>query len=158
LEVFRIIANSNLVPKRTIQFHAYAAEEMGLLGSRDISNKYKQTNVKVYGMMQLDMTAYNPRQSKIAIVTTSTSSLLNTFVRKLVAEYCKVPSVDRTLFGGTSDHASWTRNGYHAVFPFEVDMNPHIHTSRDTIDKLDLKFATEYVKLGIAFVVEMSLA
>jgi leucyl aminopeptidase len=36
LETFRILAGSDYVPYRTIEFHGYAAEEAGLLGSADI--------------------------------------------------------------------------------------------------------------------------
>jgi leucyl aminopeptidase len=64
--------------------------------------------------------------------------------------------INRTLFGGTSDHASWRAAGYRACFPFEAQTNPNIHTARDTIDKLNFKNAVEYVKLGVSFAVELS--
>jgi len=64
--------------------------------------------------------------------------------------------VDRTLSGGTSDHASWRSAGYRACFPFEQTTNPNIHTARDTIDKLDFRNGLEYVKLGVAFLIELS--
>jgi hypothetical protein len=37
------------------------------------------------------------------------------------------------------------------------DIDPYIHSSEDTIDKLDFKFSLEYAKLGLGFLVEMAL-
>jgi len=154
LECFRIIAQSNYVPTKTLEFHAYAAEEMGLLGSRAIANKYKADGAKVFGMMQLDMTGYG--NAKIGLITNGVDPQLTAFVRLLITEYGKNGFVDRTLFGGTSDHASWRSAGYRACFPFEQTTNPNIHTARDTLDKLDFRNGIEYVKLGVAFAIELS--
>jgi bacterial leucyl aminopeptidase len=158
LEAFTILAKySDYVPKKTIEWHVYAAEELGLLGSREIANEYKSNGAKVFAMMQLDMTGYNPSQiNKIGLVTNGVDPNLNVFIRKLVNEYLKIGFVDRTLFGGSSDHASWRSAGYSACFPFEARTNPHIHTARDTIDKLDFKNGIEWVKLGVSFLVELS--
>jgi len=154
LECFRIIAQSSFVPTKSLEFHAYAAEEMGLLGSRAMASKYKTDGVKVFGMMQLDMTGYG--NSKIGLITNGVDGPLTAFVRLLINEYGKNGFVDRTLFGGTSDHASWRSAGYRACFPFEQTTNPNIHTARDTIDKLNFRNGLEYVKLGVAFLIELS--
>lgn len=158
LEAFTIIAlYSNYVPTKTVEFHAYAAEEMGLLGSRAIASEYKRNNKKVFGMMQLDMTGYNPNSTnKIGVITNGVDAQLTEFSRKLITEYAKIGYINRTLFGGSSDHASWRSAGYRAIFPFEAVTNPHIHTVRDTIDKLDFKNAIEWVKLAVSFIVELS--
>jgi leucyl aminopeptidase len=158
LEAFRIIAQSDFEPERTIEFHAYAAEEMGLRGSQAIAQNYKSQRKRVYAMMQLDMTGYHPRKTQIALIRQSSSSSLNAYVKMLASEYTKAQAIEKNLFGGTSDHASWNRAGYPACFPFEVDSNPYIHTARDTIDRLDFNFGKEYVKLAIAFAIEASLA
>jgi leucyl aminopeptidase len=158
LEVFTIIAKySTFVPTKTIEFHAYAAEEMGLLGSRAIAQDYKRLNKKVYGMVQMDMTGYG--NDRIGVITNGVDAVLTEFIRKLITEYGRNGAtgfINRTLFGGTSDHASWRAAGYRACFPFEAQTNPNIHTARDTIDKLNFKNAVEYVKLGVSFAVELS--
>jgi len=158
LEAFTIIAvYSNYVPTKTVEFHAYAAEEMGLLGSRAIVQEYKNQNKRVYGMCQLDMDGYNPNNSnRIGVITNGVNAALTEFSRKLITAYCRIPFINRTLFGGSSDHASWISGGYAAIFPFEAVTNPHIHTIRDTVDKLDFKNAIEWVKLGVSFIVELS--
>lgn len=120
LEVFRLLAQSNYVPNKTIEFHSYAAEEMGLLGSADIVAHYKRENKKVYAMMQIDMNGkfciklitklgYNPNENKIGLITNGVSPTLTDFVAKLITEYLKIGYVKKSLIGGSSDHYSWTR-------------------------------------------------
>lgn len=60
-----------------------------------------------------------------------------------------------------SDHASWTRAGYPSAFPFETafsEYNPDIHTPKDTMEKLDAGHGLNYLKLSLAFAVEMAEA
>jgi len=158
LEIFTILAKySNFVPKKTVEWHAYAAEEMGLLGSRAIASAYKTQNKKVMGMVQFDMTGYAPRdKNPIGVITNGVDPALTELTRKLITEYGKIGFINRTLFGGTSDHASWRSAGYRAAFPFEAVTNPHIHTARDTMAQLNFKNGIDWVKLGVSFIVECS--
>jgi bacterial leucyl aminopeptidase len=94
--------------------------------------------------------------SNVGVITNGVNAEITEFSRKLITEYLKIKFVNRTLFGGTSDHASWISAGYKACFPFEAQTNPNIHTARDTIDKLNMKNAIEWVKLGVSFVIELS--
>lgn len=40
--------------------------------------------------------------------------------------------------------------------PFS-ESNPNIHTSRDTLDKLNMEHAVQYARIAVGFAVEMSL-
>jgi leucyl aminopeptidase len=155
LEAMRIIAQSDYVPTKTIEFHSYAAEEIGLRGSSEVVQQFKERGEKVYAMMNVDMTGYTPKNT-MAIVKSNTNTALNTFLKKIVTEYCKIGYKETSFLWGSSDHATFTRFGYPACWPFEVDTNPNIHTARDTIDKLHMDNAVEYVKAGVAFLVELS--
>ncbi len=53
LEAFTILCKSGFKPKFPVEFHWYSAEEMGLLGSQDVSSAYQRSNVRVMGMMQV---------------------------------------------------------------------------------------------------------
>jgi bacterial leucyl aminopeptidase len=57
IEAFRALATAGYRPPTPIEFHWYAGEEGGLLGSSAIASSYDRSNVQVKGMMQLDMTA-----------------------------------------------------------------------------------------------------
>jgi bacterial leucyl aminopeptidase len=58
-----------------------------------------------------------------------------------------------------SDHVSWYLNGNRVAYPFEVmddRGNPYVHTRRDTIDKISVNQMSHFVKLSLAFVVELA--
>jgi Zn-dependent M28 family amino/carboxypeptidase len=46
LEAFTILCESGFKSKLPVEFHWYSAEEMGLLGSQDVSSAYQRSNVR----------------------------------------------------------------------------------------------------------------
>ena len=160
-EVARVLLTSGYQPRRTIQFIAYAAEEVGLLGSAAIAADYKAKGKKVVGALQLDMTNYQGGTSDYTMITDYTNAAQNTFVKNLAAFYTPTMVVNQGACGyACSDHASWTRNGYAASFPFESLLsqdNPYIHTPQDTIDKSgnNANHAIKFSRLALAFAVEL---
>ncbi len=160
-EIIRVLVQTSYQPKKTIKFMAYAAEEVGLLGSREIAREYRNNNEPVIGVMQLDMTNYKGSSDKdIVLISDNTNSDQNTFMGRLIDEYLKVSwQYDRCGYG-CSDHASWNGVGFPASFPFEArknDMNRSIHTASDTIERSrnSASHATNFAKLGLAFLVEL---
>lgn len=55
LEGFRALLAAGFRPSTPVEFHWYAAEEVGLLGSQAIANAYKTAGVNVKAFMELDM-------------------------------------------------------------------------------------------------------
>lgn len=161
-EVIRILMENDYKPKRTIQFMGYAAEEVGLLGSKEIATFYKREGRRVLGVMQLDMTLRKGTVDKdIVMMSDFTNTAQNEFIGRLIDEYVKVPWGYSRCGYGCSDHASWTANGFPASIPFEStmeDINRSIHTSRDTLESAggDAKHAAKFAKLATAFVVELA--
>jgi len=157
LEIFRVLVQSGYKPDYTLEFHAYAGEEGGLLGSQGIATLYKQNNIDVQAMLQLDMTGYD--KNAIGIIGDYTSGALNAFVKTLVSTYTSLNWVDSLCGYGCSDHASWNRTGYRSAFPFETafgNHNPSIHTANDVLNNLDPNQMLEFVYLGIGFAVELA--
>jgi bacterial leucyl aminopeptidase len=53
LEAFRVLAHSGYIPQDgPVEFHWYAAEEAGLLGSQAIARYKKDSNAKIGAMME----------------------------------------------------------------------------------------------------------
>ncbi len=160
-EALRAMIASGYKPRRTIKFMAYAAEEVGLRGSKDIAANFKANNIKVVGVMQLDMTNYKGSPSDIYLYTDYTNSLQNDFLAKLVAAYQPGISVAYSKCGyACSDHASWHAQGYPASFPFETldgDDNPFIHTANDTYANSgnQAAHALKFAKLAAAYAIEL---
>jgi leucyl aminopeptidase len=155
VEALRVIAANNLTFDRTIEFHAYAAEEVGLVGSKDLANRYKTDGKKVVGMLQLDMTAFaSDKTNKIYLVTNDSSPTLRRGAGDLLHTYQEGDFDEGTLSGGTSDHESWHNKGFAVVFPFEnpLSYNTAIHTRNDTLSKINnLDLAVRMSKLTLSF-------
>ncbi len=160
-ETLRVLAQTGYQPEKTIKFMAYAAEEVGLLGSKDIAKTFKRENKNVIGVLQLDMTNFNGSSDDISIINDYTSEAQNTFLTSLIDTYLQNLTWGFSSCGyACSDHASWNSQGYPASIPFEAhknDMNGHIHTSRDTIEQSggDASHALKFAKLAIAYVIEL---
>jgi leucyl aminopeptidase len=161
LEIFRVLVESGFVPDRTIEFHTYAAEEVGLRGSQDIASQYQTLGLPVYSQLQLDMTFYTGNnEPKIGIITDYVNSELTEFLRKLIDNYSDIKWVNDKCGYGCSDHASWTKAGYPSCFPFETTFktsNPYIHSTKDTISNLDLNHGLQFARIGLGYVIELGL-
>jgi len=164
-EVFKVLVAGNFRPQRTIEFHGYAAEEVGLRGSADIAANYANAGKGVVSMLQLDMTGYVRAGTTptFGIVTDWTHSGLTAFMRRLIEVYItdhNPRSWTNTACGyACSDHASWNRNGYADAFVFESafsNSNPYIHTPNDVLSRLDTNHMEFFGKLGVAYAVELS--
>ena len=160
-EIIRVAMTHDYKPYKTVQFMAYAAEEVGLVGSNLIAKKYKQENKHVVGVIQLDMTNYKGNDEyDIVMMDDYTNTAQNQFLGQLIDRYVKVPWGYSRCGYACSDHASWSKNGYlqACLMKLQCKMKPHIHTSRDTIDKSNDngEHAAKFAKLGLAYMVELA--
>ncbi|MBW7876981.1 MAG: M20/M25/M40 family metallo-hydrolase [Candidatus Cloacimonetes bacterium] len=161
-EVIRVASETGFRPARTVEFMAYAAEEVGLKGSGEIAQTYKRDGVKVVGVMQLDMTNFNSSKKDIYIFEDYTNPAQNQFLKDLVDTYLTDLTWGVTKCGyACSDHASWTRQGFAASYPAESSMdddNPYIHSIRDTIAQSGghAQHAAKFARLGLAYMAEAS--
>lgn len=160
-EAFRAMVAAGYKPRRTIKFMAYAAEEVGLRGSKEIAANFKTNNVNVVGVMQLDMTNYKGAANDIYIFTDYTDSQQNTFVANLIKTYQPSLTIGYDVCNyGCSDHASWNSNGFFASMPFESSFagdNKAIHTANDTFATMGSQatHALKFAKLAASFAVEL---
>lgn len=166
-EAARVLIDMNFKPKRTIEFMAYAAEEVGLRGSNEIATDYKNRNVNVVSYVQFDMTNYNGSANDVYIVNdTYTANTLNTFLTQLMDHY-NASGTHKLTYSttkcnyGCSDHYSWAQKGYDVAFPLEASFqgsNPHIHTANDTYQNSPTAgsvHAAKFVKLALEFLIEV---
>ncbi len=159
--IARTLLAAGFRPERTIQFMAYAAEEVGLRGSQAIVRDYKRRGINVVGVLQLDMTNYQGSDRDIWLIDDFTSREQNQFVAALIERYTTATwGVDRCGYA-CSDHASWHRAGVPASMPHETrsrDRNRHIHTARDTLEvsSNNAAHAAKFARLGAAYAIELA--
>lgn len=164
MEIYRVLLDINYVPKKTLELMAFAAEEVGLVGSAEIADEYSDNGVNVEAYVQFDMTNYDGSSNDVYITTDSyNSSSLNSFLMELM-DYYNASGSNQFTYGtticnyGCSDHYSWAQEGYDAAFPFEAAFgqhNPNIHSSGDIFSVSgDANHAAKFAKLGLEFIIE----
>jgi leucyl aminopeptidase len=113
LEALRVLANAGFKPKNTLEFHFYAGEEGGLLGSQAVFSSYKASGKKVLAVVNQDMAGYSP-SGKLSIYTDYVDSALTAYTRVVATAYTGATTSD-TCGYGCSDHASARSNGFRAL-------------------------------------------
>ncbi|HUV87626.1 MAG TPA: M28 family peptidase [bacterium] len=148
-------ALADLEFERTLRFIVWAGEEQGLLGSAYYARNAAENNEKIVGVVNLDMVAYDEEAGR----RDDTSNVAND-ASKWLAEYLidvgGIYGVGHTFDllveprAGGSDHASFWNAGYDAIFLIEgtkgpggIQDNPYYHSTRDTVDKLSMKFQVD---------------
>lgn len=158
-ESLRTIIATGFKPKRTIKIMAYAAEEVGLRGSKAIAQSYKTAGNTVVGVVQFDMTANKGSADKdIVFMTDYTNDGQNQFLVQLIETYLPNISYGFDQCGyGCSDHASWHNEGYAASMPFESrmnDINGKIHTANDS--NYNTNHIANFAKLSMSYIGELA--
>ncbi|KAF6816607.1 bacterial leucyl aminopeptidase [Colletotrichum plurivorum] len=165
LEVLRVllsdprIASANLL--NTVEFHWYAAEEAGLLGSQDIFTQYRAANRQVVAMLNQDMVGYPGRDGveRFGLVTDWTDADQREFLKLVIDAYTDIPYEETVCGYACSDHASANRNGYPSTFVFETPFgnhNPYIHTPNDTIEHVSFDHALQHARMTTGFLYELA--
>ncbi|KAK2041985.1 peptidase family M28 [Colletotrichum somersetense] len=175
LEAFRVLAASGYIPKEgPVEFHWYAAEEGGLLGSQAIAAYKKKEGATIGAMLEFDMTAFIARNAteSIGFIKTDADAPLTKWAVALGEEYVNITtSVYELMPGAGSDYMSYTKLGFPAAFAsegnpvaggFPGEFDPYVHTDKDTmwVDDETGVFSIDHMarfsELAIAFAVEQS--
>jgi leucyl aminopeptidase len=175
LELARVLLNSHYEFNDPIYLILYAAEEQDEWGSIAVANYFKNNHIPIKAVMQFDQTgfAYNNEQtmwletnhlnSNVSLKNKASDKIVNaeltSYLYKLIKVYVKKPV--KYSCSGSSDEYSWSSKGYVAARPLESDycdwnhMYQHMHSNQDTMDKLSLDHMTDYLKLAVAYSVEL---
>lgn len=155
IEALRVL-KSAAQPERTLEFYWYAGEESGLLGSAEIAKDAKGKQKNVIAVLQLDMTLFpGSGEQVVGLISDFTSPWLRDVLTSINNTYVKARLVEDQCGYGCSDHASWHRQGFHAVTPFEAvtsTMNRNIHTEKDVIDsRSSFQHSNSFTKYAVLF-------
>lgn len=159
LEFLRIVVAQPPLD-RTLEFMFYAGEEGGLLGSAEIAKDYKKRNVDVVSVVQLDMTSF-PGSGPFVLgsMTDFTSPALREYLFEINRVYVGGTVVNDQCGYACSDHASWYRQGFPTLMPFESrtgDMNKNIHSEGDTVNAgLNFDHAAMFSKIALAMALDL---
>ncbi|CAG8983260.1 hypothetical protein HYALB_00002696 [Hymenoscyphus albidus] len=180
MEALRVIAAAKFAPKNTLEFHFYAGEEGGLLGSSAVFANYASAGKTVLAMVAQDMAGYSP-SGKVSVYNDYSDSGLVSYVRRIVTQYTGLTYTTDTCGYGCSDHASAYSNGFRKFELFRnqdfglkvgfadselaaayvcdepIDTSsPYIHSPRDTYDTVSFDTVLRHAKFTVGFLVEAS--
>lgn len=161
LEVARVMKKRNFKPRCSIKFIAFGAEEKGLRGSWDYSNKATQRKEKISMMLNNDMVAnwpgFAPGTWTINIIDYPDSEQ----IRRSAYGFCQTyttlrPTTDNT-YRDYSDSLPFSANGYRALFFISDADDPNYHTSNDIADNCNFNFCAEVARLNYAILLETNI-
>lgn len=157
LEVARIITDQATPPERTLEFYWYAGEEGGLLGSAEIAKTAKEQARNIVGVIQLDMTLFpGDGEFTLGSMTDFTSLDMRERLKRINATYGQANIIEDKCGYGCSDHASWYKNGFPTLMPFESTknkMNGNIHSDKDTVNAASsFRHSAMFSKLALAMI------
>lgn len=145
LEVMEKLAKTEL--KRSIIFVAFAAEEMGTLGSKYFTENSPTPIKNIKFMFNVDMIGrFGPDSSHLSVGGTGTGVGLSDLVEK-IAKQNNIPIAQSPEGYGPSDHAPFYASDVPVLF-FSGGPHDDYHTPDDDIDGINfegVKLAADYV-------------
>lgn len=160
LEALDIYTEQGFIPTNTLEFHFYAAEEAGCLGSRELIRQYRGQHKEVIGMLQQDMTGYTEKSETehLGLITDYGSRSLTSFLADLIDQYLDIPYKKTKCGRICSDQISFLLMGYPASYVLESELelsNPYIHSESDTLQHINFQHLVQHTKLVCAFLAEL---
>ncbi len=145
----------------TVRFVTFSGEEQGLLGSHEYARKANESQENIMGVLNADMIGYTETETgrrHIEIQEVPSSTWMTNLSINLTERY---PSLNLTVARERShpysDHHSFISYGFNATFFFEYDFNDYYHSPDDTIDKMDLDYATRVTRLMVGTLTELAV-
>ncbi len=162
LEAARILSNYDF--DYTVRFIAFSGEELGMFGSKHYAQAAAASGDQIAGVINLDMIAYDPNELDIDVVTNEDSQWLANAIHRveeihgidLIVNHVVAPEMVY------SDHSSFWKSGYSAVFIIEGsdrhsdEFSPVNHTPDDTLEKLNFELALRTCRLAVATLAQLA--
>ncbi|MFH0807429.1 MAG: M20/M25/M40 family metallo-hydrolase [Elusimicrobiota bacterium] len=149
----------------TIKFICFSGEEQGMVGSFAYVKSLYQADTQILGALNVDMIAYAKPGVKydLNVTENESSQQLGEYLDFVDKDYVQHPlAVTTNNDAWWSDHAAFWEYGYPALELSEAydwdspDFNPYYHSTRETIDKLDLVFTLKNIKVAVATLAELA--
>ena len=158
LEIARAIMKAGYQPEKTLVFQTYAAEELGLHGSKDLAQKAREDGAKIKLMINHDMISSNFSDLDNSYVVVNYYYGSDSF-REMAYDRLETFTSLSPVKGsasGSSDSYSFAQAGYPAVYFEEYDFSPWYHTTDDIISNYDMEYCAEVIKASAATVITVS--
>ena len=158
LEMARVMKKNKFTPANTIEFIAFGAEELGLLGSFAYTSSAVTNSKKIKLMLNNDMIAFQPGVNKeewiVNIIDYDNSHPLRIMAETMCSRYTVLKYKNDNTYNRQSDSYPFFLNGYPSIFFFSDIIDNNYHTVSDLDDKCNFEYCREIVKINCALLVE----
>ena len=158
LEIARVMKKNSYSPKNSIEFVAFGAEEIGLLGSNAYSAESLEKSRKIKFMLNNDMIAFTPSGNQegwaVNILDYDNSHNLRSAAERLCLKFTILHSINDNTYNKQSDSYPFFTNGYKALFFFSAYVDPNYHTLSDFAENCNFGYCREIVKLTCSVLVD----
>jgi len=148
----------------TIRFVAVDGEEQGLMGASAYAEEAAKNNDNIVAAFSIDMIgnhgpSFRGKEVVVAGDTDEKSSWITDFAIGVNQRYPEF--LNFTIFrdharSHGSDHRAFLNRGYDAVYVAEAVFDYDWHRKSDTIENMDISFATDVSRLVLAIVAELA--
>ena len=153
---------SNYEFNHEIRFLLVSGEEEGLLGSKNYAENAYETCESIVNVVNLDMIGYSSPdiegdENKIRVYESCSDKITDN-----VIDICQNPDYSQFLnfevyasdddTGHGSDQRSFCNEGFNSIFIHEYTWNDNKDTASDTIENMDVEYATRAARLAMAVV------
>ncbi len=148
--------------EHTIRFVTFSGEEQGLWGSHIYAQEAKERSDNIAAVLNADMIAYTETsegKDNVILYENAASTWITDRVENVSHTYPSEIGLNivRPGASGRSDHASFWEYGFDAIFFSEYEFNqPNYHSPTDTIDTLDIDYATRVTRLIVGTLIELA--
>jgi len=162
LEIARVMKQRSFIPSSTIQFVAFGAEEFGLFGSFDFSQKASSRGENIRMMLNNDMigipSSSDPGMWYVNIIDYDNSHYLRSEAQRLCERYSSVGYVNDNSVAKRSDSYPFYLSGFHALFFMQNTPGSTYHTESDLVTTINYQYCREIVKISCALLVDRNYA
>jgi hypothetical protein len=156
VEMARIIYENGLKPNHNIDFMAYDAEEIGLLGAVYDAEKRRDEKENIIVMLNNDMVGFQS-EDEVAVVTLHWYDNAIDVTEKASQALLKyttvkpfVPSESENGLRKNSDSYAYYLSGFKATFAIEKYFldNPNYHSENDLTEYLNFEFCRQIARMN----------
>ncbi len=171
MELARVMSQYQF--KKSIVFIAFAAEEIGLNGSRNYADEAKEKKMTIEAMLNNDIIGTDvsgngsSANGHVRVFSEgpedSPSRAIARYAKEMGERYVPAMTVDtifrRDRFSRGGDHTSFVRDGFPAVrFTTPSENFANQHTATDTFANASVPYTTRVAKVNAAVLASLALA
>lgn len=156
LESARVMKKKNFQPPCTIKFLLWAAEEVGLVGSRDYARRAHEAGSVICYYLNLDMVSNDPdTNDQIKVYRYKDCEWAGDLAADVLTRYTGLqPYFLPNLQNSGSDSYSYWINDFPTAYFEEMDFSPNWHRLSDTLGNCNIRYLSKVTQGSVAVIME----